>query len=521
MGSGCKTVAFRVDSSLKIGAGHVMRCLALADGMKDMGAEAVFVCREHEGNLSKLIAERGFRVLGLAAPEDHWTLDEPARPYAEWLGTDWQTDADQTIKALGGIYPDWLIVDHYALDARWEKRLRAVSGRILVIDDLADRKHACDALVDPSLLPRVGGRYEDLVPDRAVQMLGPDYALLRSEYRDLREQVAPRKGFIRRVLVSFGGVDQQGLTRMAVEALMTLDGHEFEAEVVLRSTAPDYSALEQKIATRENFRLHDGVPNLAPMMASADLMVGACGTTSWERLCLGLPAIVVTVADNQRAIAEELAGRKLIRWLGDAKAVTASALQAALVSVFEMGLDVHWSLRCFGVVDGRGVERVCAVLGAHPDMPLVIRQAEQRDEALLLEWVNDAQTRQSAFNARPISYIEHKEWFQGRLSNPRQCRIYIAETTLGVPVGQVRFDEHPDGWHIDYALAPQFRGFRLGTNLLAIAIERLRNETSAQTLVADVLSENVGSIRVLEKLNFSRKNEADAKSIRFVMEPAE
>ena len=118
MGSGCKTVAFRVDSSLKIGAGHVMRCLALADGMKDMGAEAVFVCREHEGNLSKLIAERGFRVLGLAAPEDHWTLDEPARPYAEWLGTDWQTDADQTIKALGGIYPDWLIVDDYALDAR-------------------------------------------------------------------------------------------------------------------------------------------------------------------------------------------------------------------------------------------------------------------------------------------------------------------------------------------------------------------------------------------------------------------
>ncbi|GGA40939.1 UDP-2,4-diacetamido-2,4,6-trideoxy-beta-L-altropyranose hydrolase [Pelagibacterium lentulum] len=498
-----KTVVFRVDASYEIGTGHVMRCLALADGLTNEGADAVFVCREHEGHLFALIEERGFRVLGLPAPRERWTRDEPAPAHAIWLGTDWRTDADETIKALDNIRPDWLVVDHYAIDARWEEQLRSISGHILAIDDLADRPHACDALVDQNLVANVRARYKDHVPDGTTLMLGPDYALLRPEYLSLREQAAPRSGPIRRVLVSFGGVDRRGLTRATVEALLAMDDHDFEVDIVLSASSPDYASMEHELAKRAGFRLHDRVPSLAPMMVAADIMIGACGTTSWERLCLGLPAIVVTVADNQNAIAEELNRQGLARWIGDANGEIGDALRAVLAEIFDAGLDPSWSRRCLEVVDGKGVQRVCAVLGAHRNMPLGIRDAHPNDEALLLEWANDPETRRNAFNPKAITPEEHHTWFQNRLGRPADCALYIAETETGVPVGQVRFERHDDQWEISYALAPIFRGRGLGRPMLVRAIAHLRRERPGVSLFGQVKPENMASRKIFEALEFA------------------
>jgi UDP-2,4-diacetamido-2,4,6-trideoxy-beta-L-altropyranose hydrolase len=500
-----KTVVFRVDASYRIGTGHVMRCLALADGLKREGAEVAFICRQHEGHLFALIRERGFRVMVLPAPRASWAPSDSHPVHAAWLGSDWETDVQESARALGSLRPDWLVVDHYALDVRWEERLQPMTGRILVIDDLADRPHLCDALVDQNLVRHPHERYNRKVSDGATLMLGPSYALLQPEYLHLHENVTPRHGAVGRLLVSFGGVDRQGLTRRTVEALFGICDYEFEADIVLAADAPDFGAIQEMVSRRPGFWLHDRVPSLAPLMAAADLMVGAVGTTSWERLCLGLPAIVVTMADNQRPIAEELAGRNLVRWLGDAGAVTTAALRSALLVVFRTGLDADWSQRCLNVVDGRGVGRVCVVLTAGPDMPFAIREAEERDEAILLEWVNDPQTRRNAFNPELISPGEHRAWFQRRLGRPADYMLCIAESESGVPLGQVRFERHSDQWEISYAIAPAFRGLGLGRSMLGRAIAHLRRDRPGISLYGQVKPENMASRKIFEALKFSAR----------------
>lgn len=514
MESACKTIVFRVDASLEIGTGHVMRCLSLADGLKREGADIVFICREHEEHLSAVIEDRGYVVRGLPAPVRGWKPSHDEPRHASWLGADWQTDSDQTMAALSGVRPNWLVVDHYALDARWEDRLRRASDRILVIDDLADRPHKCDAIVDQSLMPNAGERYSELVPENAVGMFGPDYALLRSEYKELHEKIEPRSGPVARVLVSFGGVDRQGLTRAAVEALLSIGSHHFEADIVLPAVSPDYFRLKREIAGHENLHLHDRVPSLAKMMASADLMIGGCGTTSWERLCVGLPAIVITLADNQRAIAKELDRRGLVRWIGDAEAQTGNTLSDTLTDIFDGGLNENWSRRCLEVVDGKGTDRVCAVLAANPGMSMEIREALPRDEALLLQWANDPDTRRNAFSSKQITPEEHHRWFHRRINRPSDCILCIAQTESGVPVGQVRFERHDNSWEISFALAPVFRGAGLGRPMLTRAIGYLRRQKSCCTLFSQVKSQNMASRKIFETLGFIGR----AKPDRYIYE---
>ena len=505
MGAARRTVAFRVDASREIGTGHVMRCLALADGLHDDGADAIFVCREHEGHLIAAIAERGYRVIALPSARHHEPAHEQVLPYSGWLGADWHTDADETVEALRETRLDWLVVDHYAIDARWEERVRSVADRILVIDDLANRPHTCDALLDQNLVAGAAERYQHLVPPRTRVMTGPAYALLRQEYQLLRSQAAPRRGPVRRVLVSFGGVDQHGLTLVAVQALLAIKDAAFEVDVVLSAAASDYDSIAHLVANRPEFRLHDRVASLAPMMLAADLMIGSSGTTSWERLCLGLPAIVVTAAENQRASAEELDRRGLVRWLGDADKATEAALRAALGEIMTTGLDGEWSRRCSLVVDGGGIDRVRTVLGAHRDMPLCIRAAGSADEALLLEWANDPLTRRQGFNAAAISADGHRTWFRQRLARPAECVICIAQTEAGIPLGQVRFERRDGKWEISYALSPVFRGVGLGRPMLRAAIARFRGDHPDASLFALVKLHNVASRRIFEALGFHER----------------
>ncbi len=155
-------VVFRADASLNIGSGHVMRCLTLANALRESGASCFFVCREHPGNLLELIREQGFEAIGLPLPKTfeslHGKHSSSRLTYAGWLGDSWQRDAEQTLAALNGELADWLVVDHYALDSAWEESLRPACRRLLVIDDLADRDHRCDLLLDQNLVAKMAER---------------------------------------------------------------------------------------------------------------------------------------------------------------------------------------------------------------------------------------------------------------------------------------------------------------------------------------------------------------------------
>jgi UDP-2,4-diacetamido-2,4,6-trideoxy-beta-L-altropyranose hydrolase len=367
-------VVFRVDSSSNIGSGHVVRCTTLAKELRNRGVDCQFLCRELAGNLIESIRGQGFKVHALQHTRNV-AMDTPADPdapaHAAWLGTDWRTDADQTIATLSPDAFDWLIVDHYALDACWEAALRPQANKIMVIDDLADRNHDCDLLLDTSLLPDMEQRYEGLVPTRCAKLLGPSWALLQAEYADLHPRTPPRLGPVQRILISFGGVDQHNVTGKAVAAVLALQRDDIAVDVVLSSRSPHSAAVRVEVEHHDNMTVHDSVPSLAPLMLKADIALGAGGMTSWERCCLGLPAIVVSLADNQRFIAGELEKQGMVQWLGKVGAVTVHDMQQALQVAVDRPSDVEpWSRRCLALLDGRGTDRVASVLALNACTPL-------------------------------------------------------------------------------------------------------------------------------------------------------
>lgn len=501
---------FRADASASIGTGHVMRCLTLAGALAKKGVDVSFICREHDGHLCDLIEERGFAVHRLPAPAEGFTV-EAIPAHAAWLGTTWQKDADQTgavIKTLG-VKPDWLVVDHYALDSRWEHALCPLVGRIFVIDDLADRTHGCDLLLDQNLFADMQTRYTGKVPKDCRLLLGPEYALLQPIYAELHDRIPPREGPVQRILISFGGADRDNLTGRALAAFLSLNRPDIDVDVVISDSSPYTSEIRTKAAGHANIHLHGNLPTLAPLMTRADLAIGAAGTTSWERLCLGLPALVVTLAENQRPIADELHRQGLIRWLGHKGEVSKQRIRQALAELIEEGVDEEWSLRCRAAVDGKGVDRVGAFLTITTETPLLVRHARLPDEALLLAWANDQETRQNSFSPDPIPAEDHRRWFRSRLRDLDGCRLYVVETEEGIPVGQVRFERQDPAWEISYSLAPQFRKRGLGRPLLKAALLKMRSEYPGALVLGRVKPGNLPSRKIFESLGFGARSDEE------------
>lgn len=300
-----KRVVIRTDASLQIGTGHVMRCLTLAEKLAKHGAEVQFMCRTHDGNLIDHIRQSGFEVISLPKAATRLT-DEPedTLDHASWLEADWQTDVNQCRAMITGT-TDWIIVDHYALDYRWETAMRDKSCQMMCIDDLADREHDCDLLLDQSL-GRSEADYLGLVPEQAVMLLGPKYALLRPEFAQWRAASLARRENpqLRHFLITMGGVDTKNVTGRVLSALQgtditTLD----QITVVLGPHAPWRNHV---VAQAKNMSVPtsvmSGVDNIAELMTSCDLAFGACGSTTWERCALGVPTIQVEVAMNQKFI---------------------------------------------------------------------------------------------------------------------------------------------------------------------------------------------------------------------------
>lgn len=363
-------VAFRADASVQIGSGHVMRCLSLADELRARGAETYFVGRALPGNLGALIRERGHHAAllpppaPLAPPAASVEEEGDAAPaHAEWLAVPWSQDAAETARALqaAGDF-DWLVVDHYAVDARWENSLRRTGRSTLVIDDLADRPHDCDLLLDVNL-QEPEGRYAGLVPAWCQQLLGPQYALLRPQFVAARPGPARRDGRVARLLVFFGGSDHDNLTGLALTTLAELGRDDLAVDVVLGASNPRRRELEALCSALAGVTCHFSVADMAALMAAADLAIGAAGVTTWERACLGLPALVVTIAANQRPTAACAARRGILTWLGDAREVTATTLAAALRAALAAPATLMaQSRRGMDLVDGGGAARVAAAM---------------------------------------------------------------------------------------------------------------------------------------------------------------
>lgn len=354
-------VVFRADASLQIGTGHVMRCLTLADALRMRGAECRFLCREHPGNLIEFIRGKAFPVDALAPGEAVPMDADPQNAHAAWLCVSQERDAADCTPALAALKPDWLIVDHYALDSRWERALKPHCGRLMVIDDLADRAHVCELLLDQTL-GRDAADYRSLVPVGCGVLCGSQYALLRPEFAALRASSQQRRADpqLRRLLITMGGVDKDNATGKVLEGLKSCAlPADCRIVVVMGATAPALADVRQRAESMPwPTDVRVGVGDMARLMADSDLVIGAAGATSWERCCLGLPSVMLVLADNQRKVAQELARAGAVCLLSDPARIDEelpSLLSDLLACPARLG---SMSRSAAAIVDGRGAERV-------------------------------------------------------------------------------------------------------------------------------------------------------------------
>jgi UDP-2,4-diacetamido-2,4,6-trideoxy-beta-L-altropyranose hydrolase len=354
-----RNIAFRADASVDIGTGHVMRCLTLARAARDAGAPCSFITRKLHGHMADRIMDEGFDVTLLPKPKGQPPDGPPA--HANWAGVGWPQDAAETLAAFITA-PDWLVLDHYAFDARWQREAVPKGTRLMVIDDLADRRHDCELLLDQNL-GHAAADYDGLVPDGCARLIGPRYALLRPEFSEARTgALAARLGRgLNHILITMGGVDRIDATSTVLTALHDASLPEgLRITVIMGSKAPSLGrvrALAQGMP-RPTEVLVD-VLDMATAMAAADLAISAGGGTTWERCCLGLPSIIVETAENQAGMAQAMAATKAALDPGPVEAPDfAQALQLALADIRDPSRLCSMSQSAAAICDGKGAGRV-------------------------------------------------------------------------------------------------------------------------------------------------------------------
>ncbi len=482
-------VVFRADASIHIGTGHIARCKTLADELRRRGADILFVCREHPGHQTQGLRRAGFFVVTLPAPP----APESAREdYASWLGVSEAADAQQTIAAAEKA--DWLVVDHYGLGPEWEKALRSVAPHILAVDDL-DRAHDADVVLDQNLSDKPA-RYAN-VPPACKKLLGPRFALLGAEYRSGAEAAQSEA---RRILVFFGGADPKGATRAAVEALDDPGLAAMHFDVVIGAANPERRSLEAWAGRRARTTVHIGAPSLRGLMAQADIAVGGGGITMLERCCVGLPAVVMTVAANQVPGTRAMAAEGAIAYLGDFD--TAGVTGLATV-VRDLAADAegrrHMTERGRLLVDGWGAARVAEQILPTPASGLALRPAEAGDCGFYFALVNDPDVRRASFQSAPIPWVQHRRWFDAKRTAP-DSHLWVM-TAGALPVGQLRLDRKDPYTYIDYSLDPLVRGRGWGRAIIALGLRRIF-ESESPVIRAEVKGGNVASRAIFEKLGF-------------------
>jgi len=494
-------VAIRTDASLQIGTGHVMRCLTLADELKEKGAEVIFICRQFAGNLADVIQGKGYQVflLSLANDLQYKNKENELPTHDNWLGAPWEQDAEETHQVLlkhNNI--DWLVVDHYAIDECWEKKQKDVVSKVLVIDDLADRVHNCDVLLDQNFYEHMKSRYLGKLSDKCLKLLGPKFSLLRKEFRDARQNMRERDASIHKIFVFFGGVDLLNMTGRVLESIVDLNLSGIAVDVVIGSTNPHRKNIEALCSKEKYLNLHIQVENMAQMMVDADLCVGSGGTVTWERCCLGLPTMAWSVAENQTELLKDSAKAGLV-YVSDNENPTVDDISCHLRAVLNNSLlRRHMSLSGLELIDGRGATRVANVM-AKPSIEL--RVAVQNDAKKIYTWRNAPDVRKFSRNTESITLSQHEKWFENVLADP--SRFILIGSLDGEEIGVLRFDVSGHQAEVSIYLAPEQHGHGYGAALIAAGENWLSSYCPEVSSVnAEVLPGNEASNKLFEMCGY-------------------
>lgn len=464
---------FRCDASNTIGSGHVMRCLTLAEYMRERGWDCIFSVSQGTEDAVPMLSKTAFPVVGPDGPFP------PGRA-------------------------DIMVIDSYALSAPDEEKYRSIANKIVVIDDLADRPHDCDVLLDQTYA-RAPDSYSRLVPPDCIILTGTDYALLRPQFLQERKNTLQRRqemnGKIDRLLVSMGGTDPNNILPVILRG--TQDSG-LAIDVMIGSGALYLDELKSVIDTLRSggmdISLHLDSNDVAGLMSRADLAIGAGGTTSWERCCLALPTVLVVVANNQKTIAKNLADAEAVYNLGWYADINEKMIIETIIKFMNHPEKLmHMSHRAALVCNGKGLDYLYPYL-FDAEENVVLLHMQEGDEKILFDWQKLPETRCYARNPAPPTWDEHQKWFKSVLndSNRYLYKIMLEERA----VGMLRLDrvaEYPERkFEVSILVDPRFYGQGIAGYALAFA----RKLDPFATYMAEVHEANMASRRLFKKAGY-------------------
>jgi len=349
----------RADSGIEIGSGHIMRCYALAEILKNMDFNVYFISRKLKGNICDFITAKGYKVYYIPTKSKNKKQNKFSKNNKKTI----EKDALETMKIITNHNdkPSWLLVDHYDLDMQWESLLRKFVKKIIAVDDLANRKHDCDLLLDQNLYEHMNRRYTGLVPKNCKKLLGPNYTLLRSEFPKLRKTIIKRKK-LQNILVSFGGSDPRNETAKALQAIKTLRKN-LTVDVVVGNINPHKGKIKKLCSSLHNTTFYSNIDTIGELMSKAHLAIGTGGITTWERCCLGLPSIVSITSGDQAEAITLLDKKNCVINLGNFQNLTYRDYAEAIKKMNNK-IIAKMSANCMKIVDGLGCFRVAEIINS-------------------------------------------------------------------------------------------------------------------------------------------------------------
>lgn len=352
------SVVFRTDASTQIGSGHVKRCQSLGTALVQRGMEVIFITRVSDVPMAGMFEGLPFTLLELPHVTAPCVAAQAGAPaHAHWLGTDWQTDAQATIAILKGRPVSLVVVDHYALDARWHRAVSSELGcRMAAIDDLADRELGVDVIIDHNHAEDHTLKYQAVNASLAPVLGGPRHALLAEGFEHAPRN--PAADPVRSVGIFMGGIDRLNLSTAALRGLRDTAQFEGAVEIVTTRGNPHLDSLMATAADDGRTVVTVDAPDLAGFFGRHELHIGAGGGATWERCCLGAPSIATVVAENQRQVLLPLARLNVLDLVEREAPPAALMGQHALALMQEPQKRKTLSVNAMKLVDGKGCHRI-------------------------------------------------------------------------------------------------------------------------------------------------------------------
>lgn len=463
----------RADAGERVGAGHVMRCLALAQAWRAAGGDAVFVTRPLPAALAERLRAEGARVCPLPTGDD----------------------AQQTIALAAELGAKWIVLDGYEFGHEYQRAIKGAGLRLLVLDDYGHASDHCANLVLNQNIQATREMYSRREPSTEL-LLGTRYVLLRQEFLQARKARA-QSGTVRRVLVSMGGADPDNVTLKMLEALTAL---EVETTAVIGPANPRGAALEEFARqSGGRLRVRRNATDMPELMAAADLAVAAAGSTCWELAYMGLPQLLVILAENQRGAAERLDAIGAARNLGWHASLDVATLRAEIATLLaDRERCAAMSERASELVDGRGAQRVVMAMKSRS---LTLRPAGPDDARLIFDWANEPATRAASFSSERIPWEQHRDWFTRKLRDP-DCHFFVVLGLQQKPIGQVRFDRIGADAVISLSLDAGARGRGIGSAVISAACRELFQKSDTPAVTAYIKPDNEASLRAFLNADF-------------------